>query len=89
MNDELASTSSFIVQTSSFKQAGRGGIEPPTCRLEGGCSVQLSYRPGNVMHTRKRIARRFWHFTFSIELRPVDRPLLDSDRIVVNLTRSC
>ena len=20
-----------------------GGLEPPTCRLEGGCSIQLSY----------------------------------------------
>jgi hypothetical protein len=31
------------------------GLEPATCRLEGGCSIQLSYGVGRVLRSSVEI----------------------------------
>jgi hypothetical protein len=36
---------------SQKKMARLGGFEPPTCRLGGGCSIQLSYKREDVNFT--------------------------------------
>ena len=34
----------ILLKVLSFNMASRGGVEPPTFPLGGGCSIQLSYR---------------------------------------------
>ncbi len=34
------------------------GLEPPTCRLEGGCSIQLSYGHEAMVNGDKRCTKR-------------------------------
>jgi hypothetical protein len=39
------------IQYSIFSLARPAGLEPATCRLEGGCSIQLSY--GRMLMIRR------------------------------------
>ena len=34
-----------------MRLATPAGLEPATCRLEGGCSIQLSYGVGRVLRS--------------------------------------
>ena len=43
----------------TMKQKLLGGFEPPTLRLQGGCSGHLSYRSDRRAETRTRVWR-FW-----------------------------
>ncbi len=45
-------TSQAITADQAQRMVGPGGLEPPTSRLSGVCSNQLSYRPKALRHNR-------------------------------------
>jgi hypothetical protein len=44
------------VQAKSSRLATPAGLEPATCRLEGGCSIQLSYGAGRTLRRSGELA---------------------------------
>jgi hypothetical protein len=43
------------IKDQPMRLATPAGLEPATCRLEGGCSIQLSYGVGRALRSSSQI----------------------------------